>query len=239
MWWDEDFTLDEETTRTYSFKEMVRGVYPFVKPYNRTFFFALVWALLGVLLILVQPIILKHIIDVNIAGKDLNGLLLSASIYLGTMVASAIFGFYSNWMAQKAGVFAVNDLKTALFSHVLSLGLPFTERSTTGQLVSRIESDPQRIIAVTSTMAQRLLMSLGMIIGAFVILATVDVRFMLITLGIFPLVIGIAWFSFRYFRPYFRKDRANFSRMTGVVSEFVRAAGILQIFDRLLTNLFY
>ena len=232
MWWDEDYTLEDEGTKTYSFREMVRGVLPFVRPYGRTFLFALLWAFIGVLLILVQPIILKHIIDENIPAGDMRALMNSASLYLGTMILSAIFGFYSNWMAQKAGVFAVNDLKVSLFSHVLKLGLPFAESTATGKLVSRIESDPQRIIAVTSTMAQRLLMSFGMIIGAFVILASVDVRFLLITLAIFPIVILGAWFSFSYFRPWFRKDRANFSRMLGVLSEFIRSAGILQVFNR-------
>ena len=232
MWWDEDFNVEDDLTKTYSFREMVRGVYPFIKPYNRTFFFALLWAFFGVLLVLLQPLILKNIIDRDIPAGDFTALIWSASFYLATMVLSAIFGFYSNWMAQKAGIFAVNDLKGALFSHVLKLGLPFAETSSTGKLVSRIESDPQRIIAVTSTMAQRLLMSFGMIIGAFVILASVDVRFLIITLAIFPLVIFGAWFSFSYFRPYFRKDRENFSRMQGVLSEFIRAAGILQIFNR-------
>ncbi|MBC8375793.1 MAG: ABC transporter ATP-binding protein [FCB group bacterium] len=232
MWWDEDFSLDDDNAKTYSFREMVRGVYPFVKPYNRTFFFALVWAFVGVILVLFQPIILKHIIDSNIPSKNFTALAWSAGLYLLTMVLSAVVGFYSNWMAQKAGIFAVNDLKVSLFSHALRLGLPFAESTSTGQLVSRIESDPQRIIAVTSTMAQRLLMSFGMIIGAFIILASVDMRFMLITLAIFPLVIFIAWFSFRYFRPFFRKDRANFSKMIGVLSEFVRSASILQVFDR-------
>ena len=232
MWWDDDFSLDDDNAKTYSFKEMVRGVYPFIKPYNKTFFFALVWAFAGVILVLFQPIILKHIIDSDIPSKNFTALAWSAGLYLLTMILSAIVGFYSNWMAQKAGIFAVNDLKVSLFSHALKLGLPFAESTSTGQLVSRIESDPQRIIAVTSTMAQRLLMSIGMIIGAFVILASVDIRFLLITLAIFPLVIFIAWFSFRYFRPYFRKDRSNFSKMLGVLSEFVRSASILQVFDR-------
>ena len=192
MWWDDDFSLDDDNAKTYSFKEMVRGVYPFIRPYNRTFFFALVWAFVGVILVLFQPIILKHIIDSDIPSKNFTALACSAGLYLLTMVLSAVVGFYSNWMAQKAGIFAVNDLKVSLFSHALKLGLPFAESTSTGQLVSRIESDPQRIIAVTSTMAQRLLMSFGMIIGAFIILATVDMRFMLITLAIFPLVIFIA-----------------------------------------------
>ncbi len=232
MWWDEDFSLDDDNAKTYSFKEMVLGVYPYVKPYKRTFLYALVWALAGVILVLVQPLILKRIIDQDIPGGNFSSLAWSAGLYLVTMVLSAVFGFYSNWMAQKAGIFAVNDLKVSLFGHALKLGLPFAESTSTGQLVSRIESDPQRIIAVTSTMAQRLLMSFGMIIGAFVILAAVDVRFLVITLSIFPLVIFTAWFSFRYFRPYFRQDRANFSKMLGILSEFIRSASILQVFDR-------
>ena len=232
MWWDEDFSLDDDNTKTYSFKEMVLGVYPYVKPYKSTFLYALAWAFMGVILVLIQPVILKHIIDKDIPGGDFSSLAWSAGFYLFTMVLSAIFGFYSNWMAQKAGIFAVNDLKVSLFSHALKLGLPFAESTSTGQLVSSIESDPQRIIAVTSTMAQRLLMSFGMIIGAFIILAAVDIRFLIITLSIFPLVILVAWFSFRYFRPYFRKDRANFSQMLGVLSEFIRSASILQIFNR-------
>ena len=42
MWWDEDFSLDDDNVKTYSLKEMVRGVYPFIKPHNRTFIFALI-----------------------------------------------------------------------------------------------------------------------------------------------------------------------------------------------------
>ena len=232
MWWNEDFGQEGDSYRTYSFRELVRGVYPYVKPYNRIFFFALGWAFFGVLLVLLQPLILKHIIDSNIPNQDFRALTISAGLYLGTMILSAIFGFYSNWMAQKAGTYAVNDLKVSLFAHVLKLGLPFAESTAVGKLVSRIEADPQRIIAVTSTMAQRLLMSFGMIIGAFVILASVDVRFLIITLAVFPVVIIGAWWSFSYFRPWWRKDREKFSEMLGVLAEFVRAAGILQVFNR-------
>lgn len=232
MWWDHDYGEQDEFLKTYSFRELVRGVYPYVRAYNRTFFFALAWAFVGVVLVLLQPIILKHIIDTDIPSENFNALVISASLYLGTMVLSAVFGFYSNWMAQKAGTYAVNDLKVALFGHVLKLGLPFAESTAVGKLVSRIESDPQRIIAVTSTMAQRLLMSFGMIIGAFIILASVDWRFLLITVAIFPVVIIGAWWSFRYFRPWWRKDREKFSEMLAVLAEFVRAAGILQVFNR-------
>ena len=118
MWHDEDLSLEEDS-KTYSFRELVRRVYPYLKPYKRTFFFALAWAFAGVLLVLVQPIILKHIIDNDIPSGNFNALALSAGIYLGTMVLSAVFGFYSNWMAQKAGTYAVNDLKVALFGHAL------------------------------------------------------------------------------------------------------------------------
>ena len=80
MWWDDDFSLDDDNAKTYSFKEMVLGVYPFVKPYTRTFIYALIWAFIGVLLVLFQPLILKHIIDSDIPGGDFKALALSAGL---------------------------------------------------------------------------------------------------------------------------------------------------------------
>lgn len=158
MWWDDDFVIDEEKARTYTFREMLVRVMPYVRPYSKTFLWALLWALIGVLLVLFQPLILKQIIDKDIPSGDFSKVAISASLYLAVMIFSGIVGFYSNWMAQRAGIYAVNDLKVALFNHTLKLGIPFLESIPIGKLVSRIESDPQRIIAVTSTMAQRLLM---------------------------------------------------------------------------------
>lgn len=234
MWWDHDDDQFEDTNaRTLPAREIFRRIFPFIRPYWKLFVIALVLSLAGVLFVLIQPLILRQIIDKDIPSGQFENVLRSGLFYLGTMTGSALVAFFAHWLAQKTGVFAVNDLKGKLFGHLLDLGLPVLENEPTGKLVSRVESDPQRIIAFTSTMTQQILLSMGMLVGALVILATVDWRLFAVAGTVLPLIVFGAVLMFKYLRPYYREERARYARVTGVVAEFVKAAPILQIFNRL------
>jgi len=213
--------------------EIFRRIFPFIRPYRKLFVIALLLSLAGVIFVLLQPLILRQIIDKDIPSGQFSQVLRSSLFYLGTMAGSACVAFFGHWLAQKAGVFAVNDLKGKLFGHLLDLGLPVLENEPVGKLVSRVESDPQRIVALTSTMTQQILLSLGMLMGALVILATVDWRLFAVAGTILPIIVFGAILMFKYLRPYYREERARYAKVTGVVAEFVKAAPILQIFNRL------
>ncbi len=234
MWWHEyedDFSDDDY--RGLTTREVIKGVMPYIKPYRKIFITAFVLSISGVGFVLLQPVILKQIIDQDIPSKVFRNILNSGLLYLGTMLLSAIFGFYASWYLQKAGVRAVNDIKLKLFGHLLSLGLPYLEQFPVGKLVSRIESDAQRLISLTSTMIQRVLMSVGMIVGAVTILALVDIRLFAIVMAIIPFVVGGTFFLFKFLRPYYREERARYANVSGVLAEFIKSTAILQIYDRL------
>lgn len=233
MWWDQDDDQFEDTdAATLPAREIFRRIFPFIRPYWKLFVIALVLSLAGVAFVLIQPLILRQIIDNDIPSGQFKNVLRSGLFYLGTMAGSALVAFFAHWLAQKAGVFAVNDLKGKLFAHLLKLGLPVLENEPTGKLVSRVESDPQRIIALTSTMTQQILLSLGMLVGALIVLATVDWRLFVVAGTVLPLIVFGAVLMFKYLRPYYREERARYAKITGVVAEFVNAAPILQIFNR-------
>ncbi|HCW75223.1 MAG TPA: hypothetical protein DHU63_01645 [Candidatus Marinimicrobia bacterium] len=234
MWWDQsDDQFEDTDAATLPAREIFRRIFPFIRPYWKLFVIALGLSLAGVLFVLIQPLILRQIIDKDIPSGQFGNVLRSGLWYLGTMAGSAFVAFFAHWLAQKAGVFAVNDLKGKLFGHLLELGLPVLENEPTGKLVSRVESDPQRIIALTSTMTQQILLSLGMLVGALIILATVDWRLFVVAGTVLPLIVLGAVLMFKFLRPYYREERARYAKVTGVVAEFVKAAPVLQIFNRL------
>ncbi len=233
MWWNDypdDF--DDESTSLPT-KEMLRRVLPYIRPYKRIFIVSFFLALLGVGLVLLQPVILRHIIDSDIPSGEFNNLARSGLLFLGVMVVTSIAGFFSSWLLQKAGVRAVNDIKLEVFGHLLSLGLPYLEKQPVGRLVSRIESDTQRLISLTSTMMQRLLMSGGMLIGALAVLAVVDIRLFAIAAAILPLIVLGTFLLFKYLRPYFREERVRYAEVSSTVAEFIPAVPLLQLFNRL------
>jgi ATP-binding cassette, subfamily B, multidrug efflux pump len=233
MWWN-DFEDDfsDEQSKGLSVKAIFQRVWPFIRPYRRTFYFSFFLGLMGVGLVLYQPVLLKRIFDVDIPSGEYRGILLTGSIFLATMLGSAIINFFSGWMLQKAGVHVVNDIKVKLFDHFLSLGLSFLERYPVGKLVSRIESDTQRLVALSSTMILRVVMSIGMLLGAVLILAFIDIRLFAIVFAVIPVLFAGTWLMFRWMRPYFREERAKYSEVSAVVAEFVKSVRILQLYNR-------
>ncbi len=232
MWWNEDDSFEDEGQITSSTKNIFKKVYPFIRPYRSIFIGAFFLALTGVFLILLQPRILMYIVDKAIPSDSYTPVRNGALLYLGTMIFSAIVGFFSSWLLQVAGVRAISDIKIKLFDHLLTLGLPYLEKYPVGKLVSRIESDAQRLISLTSTMMQRVLMAGGMLVGALVMLLLVDYRLFLIVAAVLPVVITGTYFLFKYLRPFFREERARYATISGVVAEFLKSVSILQIFNR-------
>ncbi|MBL7032717.1 MAG: ABC transporter ATP-binding protein [Candidatus Delongbacteria bacterium] len=233
MWWNDypdDFS-DESTSLPT--REMLRRVLPYIRPYKKIFIVSFFLALLGVVLVLLQPVILRHIIDHDIPSGQFRNLARSGLFFLGVMAITSVTGFFSSWLLQKAGVRAVNDIKLEVFGHLLSLGLPYLEKQPVGRLVSRIESDTQRLISLTSIMMQRLLMSGGMLIGALVVLALIDRRLFLIAAAILPLIVLGTFLLFKYLRPYFREERVRYAEVSSSVAEFIPAVPLLQLFNRL------
>jgi len=82
-------------------------------------------------------------------------------------------------------------------------------------------------------MMQRLLMSGGMLIGALVVLALIDVRLFLIAAAILPLIVLGTFLLFKYLRPYFREERVRYAEVSSSVAEFIPSVPLLQLFNRL------
>ena len=233
MWWSDHHGMDDrELDSRLPTLEMIRRVGPYVRPHRWAFFFSFALSLVAVGMPLGQPLIFKHIIDVNVPAGDLQGLFYSAMGYLALMIGSGLATMAATIMLGKAGVIAVNTIKRDLFSHFMRLGLLWMEKHPTGTLVSRIESDSQRLVALTSTMMMRILSALGVLIGALTILAQVDLRLFAVAGLIIPVMVGGTFLLFRWLRPRFRKERALYARLTGVIAEFLPASRFLQAAGR-------
>ena len=232
MWWDQDDLNEQETQERLPTLDMFRRVWPYVRPHRLAFGAAFLLGLVGVAFVLGQPLVFKRIIDVNVPAGDLRGLLLSALAYLGLMIGAGLANMSSATLLGKAGVMAVNAIKRNLFSHFFRLGVLWLERLPVGTLVSRIESDSQRLVALTGTMMMRILAATGTLVGALVVLGKVDTRLFAIAGVVIPAMVGGTLLLFRYLRPRFRKERALYAKLTGVLAEIMPAARFLQAAGR-------
>ncbi len=233
MWWDDDPHEEQEADHRLPTREMFVRVWPFLRPHRWTFLAALLLTLVGVSLVLAQPVIFRLIVDHDFPEKDLQSLLRHASIYLGLMIGGSAISALATVLMGRAGVLVINRIKRVLFGHFMGLGLGWLEKHPVGSLVSRVESDSQRLVHLCSTMAMRILSPLVMVLGALVVIGTTDRRLLLIAVIMLPLMVTGTVFMFSRMRSRFREERKLYAKLSGQVAEVVPAARLLQALGRL------
>ncbi|MBM4118326.1 ABC transporter ATP-binding protein, partial [bacterium] len=231
MWWDRDSSDLDEAGRLPTW-EMFRRLHPYVRPHLAAFLTAFALGLVAVALHLGQPLVLRHIIDVDVPGGDRGGLFRSALVYLALMVGMGLATVVSSILLGKAGVMAVNAIKRSLFAHFFRLGVLWLEKLPVGTLVSRIESDSQRLVALTSTMMMQILHATGTLVGALFVLAKLDLRLFGVAAVVIPLMLAGTFGIFRLMRPRFRKERSLYAKLVGLLAETIPAARFLQAVGR-------
>src|ERR1700683_3916948 len=148
------FRQDPSVTQQKRKPAIVRRIVKYAKPYKLWLSLFLIVTILDALITVVNPLLLRAIIDNGILGHHLGVVIGIASAVAAVAVFDAFLGFASRWYSSRIGEGLIYDLRTEVFSHVQQQPIAFFTRAQTGSLVSRLNSDvigAQQ--AITSTMS--------------------------------------------------------------------------------------
>jgi ATP-binding cassette, subfamily B, bacterial len=132
----------------------VRRIVGYARPYKLWLAFFLTVTVLDALITVVNPLLLREIIDKGILGRHLAIVIGIAAAVAAVAIFDAFLNFAIRWYSARIGEGLIYDLRTEVFSHVQQQPLAFFTRAQTGSLVSRLNSDvigAQQ--AITSTMS--------------------------------------------------------------------------------------
>jgi len=132
----------------------VRRIIGYAKPYKLYLTLFLIATILDSLITVVNPLLLRDIIDKGILPRDEAIVLVLAGAVAAVALFDAFLGFTIRWFSARIGEGLIYDLRTQVFSHVQQQPIAFFTRAQTGSLVSRLNSDvigAQQ--AITSTMS--------------------------------------------------------------------------------------
>jgi ATP-binding cassette subfamily B protein len=120
---------------------MWRRIASFAAPYRWKIALFLLTIVLAAMLDLVQPLLLKAVIDRALRNKDMRLLYMLSAASVGTVLFSAILQLVSRWFSSRIGEGVIFDLRTKLFDRVQRMPIAFFTRSQTGALISRLNND--------------------------------------------------------------------------------------------------
>lgn len=101
--------------------------------------------IIAVSLDMVSPQLTKHIIDDVIVGGQMEKLKFFLIGILLVGVGRAVFGYTKEYTSDTIGSNIASEMRKDLFAHIQSLSADFFDRTNTGELMSRIKDDIDRI----------------------------------------------------------------------------------------------
>ena len=131
---------------------------------------ALVVTLLaGIALQLVNPQLLRSVIDGALAGEPSSALVPLAAAFIAVAIVHQVVAVTAAWLAEDVGWRATNRLRADLTAHVLDLDMGFHTQHSPGHLIERVDGDVTALSNFFSAMVVKVIGN-GLLIAGIVVL---------------------------------------------------------------------
>ena len=209
---------------------MLRRLWPYLKPDAWAFAVALALTPATAGLSLVQPWILKQVIDEHVVTGEAQGLMVLALAYLGAVVAAYLLeGGYVMALAW-GGQRSIVRLRSAIYRKILGLSQSYLDRQPAGKLLTRATSDVDAIGEAFSAGLINILLDLLMITGTLTAMFILDARLTVVLLLLAPPVLAILEIIRRRLRVLFLEVREALASVNAFLAERVDGVEVVQLF---------
>ena len=212
--------------------DLLKRVLEFAKPYKVTFVIAALSAILLSVLGPTRPLLINHAIDNYIVIPNKQGLINITMILMAILVFEGVLQFFYIYLSTWLGQHVIQDLRTKVFKHILSLRMKYFDNTPIGTLVTRSISDIETIADIFS---QGLLVIIAELLKLIIVVSMmfyVDWRLALIAMLTIPiLLVATSWFK-RNIKASFQDVREQVSQLNTFVQEHIVGMNVVQIFNR-------
>lgn len=219
--------------RKFNFKLFTRLV-RYVKPYKLNFLFVSFAAVLISFFSIFNQYLLKIAVDDFITPKDYEGLVTIISIMLGILFFQVtfqfLFVFFTNLLGQKV----VFDIRTKLFSKIISFKMSYYNKSSVGRLVTRTVNDMETIASIFSQGLFMIVADLILMFSVLSVMLILSLKLSLIIFLVLPFILVATRLFQMAMKVAFNQVRNEVANLNSFVQERLSGIKEIQIFNRQL-----
>ncbi len=179
----------------------------YLKPNFREYLPIQVLHVVGALVGLVPPLLLRNLIDEAIPAQNIHRVVVLSLLGFGSFGLVSLIRFLRNYFGHRIAQKIVFEMRNDIYDHFQKLPLKFHDRKKTGELMSRIIDDLNVLQEFVHHGPEGFLQASTTIIGVLVILFTLDVPLTLIALSFTPFLVVFALTLIRRMHRAFRRNR--------------------------------
>ena len=211
---------------------LMRRLAVYVAPYGGLVALSIATLFAAAAVQLVQPYLVKEVIDRFIVKRQADGLMIPAALFLATLGLDFGFSFLQVYLLERTGQNVVFDLRNAVFSHLQRLPSAFFDGTPVGRLMTRVTTDVEAINEAFTSGVVLILADFAKLLGIVVILIAMDARLAAVTFAVVPPMLLVSWWFRVRVRDAYRAIRGSVAKLNAYLQETVSGMRIVQLFGR-------
>ena len=198
-------------------KPILRTFITYFRPHNGLFILDLSCALVASLIDLSFPLIARHAMYHMLPNQAYETFFHVMVIVAIAFLLRAALNYIITYWGHMFGVLVEADLRDDLFSHIQTLDFGFFNRNRTGQLLSRMTGDLFEITEMAHHGPEDVFIALVTIVGAIIIMFTIEWKLALIILIILPIALFIVMLNRRRMILTSRRVKERLAEINGEI----------------------
>ena len=217
------FDKPEQAARPGTFRRVVT----FFRPYWQQIALVLVAILITSGLGLINPYLLKLIIDTAIPQRDMMLLNLFVGLMIVVPIISGLIGVGQSYLSNVVGQRVMRDLRNALYAHLQRMPLRFFTMTRTGEIQSRLANDVGGIQQVVTSTAATIVSNIATVGSTIVLMAAIDVQLTLLSLALAPIFLIVTRRVGALRRELSTSTQRSLADLTAITQETLSVSGVL------------
>ncbi len=220
-----------------NFKKSFKRLILSLKPHYVSIIFGLLFAILGTVLALALPNVMKIISEEIFTAVELKisidlQRVMTVAIWLITMcISSALFEYLQGIIMAKISAKVTKNMRTQISEKINRLPLKYFDSQTYGDILSRVTNDVDTIGQSLNSNLSSIITCVTMVIGALVMMFVNSWQLTLITLASTPVSIVIVLLIVKFSQKYFVRQQNSLGELNGIIEENYSAHNIVKTFN--------
>jgi subfamily B ATP-binding cassette protein MsbA len=211
---------------------VLKRLYLFLKPYWKQLVLIGVLILMWTGLDLLPPLFQGAVVDNVIGESDLTKL---APLVVGMILVYAALQLVSAadlYLRHALGERFILDLRVQLYAYLQRLSLSYFERTSTGEIMSRITNDVNELENFVTHGSSLTVIDVLRLFGTSIVLLWLDWRLALVALLPVPLLVVALRFFNRRVRPIYRQVRDRLGDINARLQDNISGIRVIQAFGQ-------
>ena len=209
---------------------------PYYKPYLGIMSFDMFCAALTTVCELVLPMVVRTITNAasaeNIATLTPKLIFGIGGMYILLRIIDTAANYFMTSIGHIMGTKIETDMRRDLFAHLQKLSFSYYDNTKVGTLMSRMTTDLFDVTEFAHHCPEEFFIAGVKIIGAFILLCTINVPLTLIIFSVIPLILAFSIFFRRRMRNNFRESRKQIGELNSQIEDSLLGVRVTRSFAR-------